>query len=71
MPHDQVASYIGITQNTLSRRLTLHLQNVAIKQHYLHHHNKIVTKRELVDNTKIIERANNRQLLLIKEALLI
>ena len=71
MLHNQVASYIGITQNTLSRRLTLHLQNGSIKQHFIHHHNKIVTRKELVENTKIIERANNRRKLLIKEALLI
>ena len=71
MPHDQVASYIGITQNTLSRRLTLHLQNGSIKQHFIHHHNKIVIRKNLVENTKIIERTNNRRKLLIKEALLI
>ena len=47
------------------------MQNESIKRHYLHLHNKIVTRRELVDNTKIIERTNNRRKLLVKEARLI
>ena len=71
MLHNQVASYIGMTQNTLSRRLTLHLQNGSIKQHFLQHHSKELTRKELVNNTKIIENAKNRKKLLIKEALLI
>ena len=71
MSHDQVASYIGITQNSLSRRLTLHLQNGSIKQHYLQYHNKEITRKEIVDNTKIIKMESNRYRLLIKEALLI
>ena len=34
MPHGQVAKYVGITQNTLSRRLTLHLQQGSILEHF-------------------------------------
>ena len=43
----------------------------SIKEPFLYHHNKVVIRRELVNNVKIIKRSNNKLKLLIKEALLI
>ena len=60
IPHNQITGYIRVTQNTLSRRLTIYLKNGLIKGHFLYHHNKVITRRELVDNIKIIKQVNNR-----------
>ena len=71
MPHGQVAEYIGMTQNCLSRRLTLHLQQGSILEHFRQQHNIKLTRKIIVENTKIIEQSSNRKMLEIKEALLI
>ena len=44
--------YSGLTTCTLSRRLTLHLQNGAIKSHFESCHNRNITRAEIVDMTK-------------------
>ena len=63
--------YIGFTQNTLSRRLTQHLQQGSIRNHFSDYHNATITRETIVNNTKIIEHAKDRYHLAIKEALLI
>ena len=55
MSYDQMASYTGITQNNLLRRITLHLQNGSVRKQVLHYHKKVVIRRNLVDNIKIIK----------------
>ena len=69
LPHGQVVSYIGLTQNCLSRRLTLHLQQGSIKKHMEEHHKIKLTREMIVNNTQIIDTSNNRKTLAIKEAL--
>ena len=46
--------YIGQTNTTLSRRLTMHLASGGPKQHHKEVHHATLTRKELVDNTKII-----------------
>ena len=70
-PHCKAYQYIGLTQTTLSRRLTMHAQAGSILQHYRTKHKKKPTRQELVDNTQVLARAENRYKLAIKEALLI
>ena len=54
LPHGQVISYIGLTQNCLSRRLALHLQQGLIKRHIEESHNAKLTREMIVNNNKII-----------------
>ena len=44
-------NYIGSTTTTLSRRLTMHLANGAIKDHQLTRHNSNLTRENIVCNT--------------------
>ena len=65
------SSYIGVTQTTLSRRLTMHKGSGAIKDHMERCHNLPLTREALVNNTKILRTNNDSSRLLITEALLI
>ena len=60
-----------MTQTTLSRRLTMHLQTGSIKQHHLISHETNLDRQSLVNNTSILTKASNKQELAIKEAILI
>ena len=71
LPHCKAEEYIGLTQTTLSRRLTMHGQNGSIYKHFKDNHNTKPTRDQLTQNTKIIAKANDRYKLAIKEALLI
>ena len=44
--------YSGLTTCTLSRRLSYHLQNDAIKEHFLEKHKCNITREEIVSYTK-------------------
>ena len=70
-PHCKADEYIGLTQTTLSRRLTMHAQAGSIFQHFRNKHNMKPTRKQLVENTTIITKAESRYKLAIKEALLI
>lgn len=63
--------YVGHTVCTLSRRMSFHLQNGAIKDHFEHQHGRKLTRSDIVDNTIIryVERDPVR--LKILEALII
>ena len=71
MPHCKAESYIGMTQTTLSRRLTYHVQSGSIYKHFKQEHEIKPNRDQLADNTSIIAKANNRYKLAIKEALFI
>ena len=71
LPHSQAAEYVGLTQTSLSRRLTMHGQGGSVYNHFMELHNKKPTREELTHNTTIIARAPDRYRLAIKEALLI
>ena len=61
LPRSKTA-YPGLTTCTLSRRLSYHLQNGAILKHSLDAHGRKITRKEIVDSTRIryIERDWNR-----------
>ena len=48
--------YIGHTSTTLSRRLTMHLQQGAIADHYNTVHETKLDRKTLVDSTTILYR---------------
>ena len=64
-------SYIGMTRTSLSRRLTCHLQNGSIKEHYNKGHQTKLTRQQLEDNTSIIDRETDTRRLMFLEALYI
>ena len=68
---DGKSNYVGYTTCSLSRRLSLHLQNGSIKEHFRVAHNCKISRVEIVENTIIryIERDTHRLRLL--EALVI
>ena len=49
-----LSSYIGVTQTTLSGRLTIHKGSGAIKDHMERYHNLLLTKDALFNNTNIL-----------------
>ena len=55
MPHGQMAKYIGMTQSTLSQRLTSHKQQGSILEHHRKFHKETVSRDILIKNTKIID----------------
>lgn len=65
------SKYIGCTVTTLSRRLTMHLQGGGPFCHMKNVHNTKITREQLVNQTKIINQAWDRNRLEILEALLI
>ena len=65
------STYIGMTTTTLSRRLTFHLSNGAIKQHLLSEHGTAITRKMLEENTEIIDTCKDARRLPIAEALYI
>ena len=64
-------SYIGFTTTTLSRRLTMHLQHGAIKQHHAQKHSEPITRNIIVNNTKILRSESDCNRLQIFESLYI
>ena len=49
-----VTRYSGLPTCTLSRRLTMHLQHGAIKDHALQKHKRKITRKEIEEMTKIL-----------------
>ena len=64
-------SYIGMTRTTFSRRLTCHLQNGSIKEHYSVKHQTKLTRQQLEENTTIIDRETDARRLMFLEAIYI
>ena len=60
-------NYICVT-TSLSRRLTMHLANGAIKRHMEKIHKSSLNRRQLTENTEIIKRNNDVNRLQIAEA---
>ncbi|MPC56280.1 hypothetical protein E2C01_050233 [Portunus trituberculatus] len=60
-------SYIGMTRTTLSRRLTCHLQNGSIKEHYHEKHQTKLTRQQLEENATIIDRETDARRLMFLE----
>ncbi|XP_050691560.1 uncharacterized protein LOC126983104 [Eriocheir sinensis] len=64
-------TYIGMTRTKLTRRLTCHLQNGAIKNHYTVKHKETLARSHLEDSTKILDKETDPRRLLFLEALYI
>ena len=65
-------SYVGMTQTTLSRRITTHLYSGAPKKHTAEKHTNTNFDRDMmVENTKILRKENDYRRLQIYEALII
>ena len=62
-------NYVGSTSTTLSRRLTMHLGNGAIKDHMLEKHNSNIGRELLVNHTEILRQHSDTFRMLIHEAL--
>ena len=69
LPHSQAVEYVGLTQTTLSRRLTYHAQDGGICKHLIGCHRSKPSREQLTENTTIIARASDRFRLSVKEAL--
>ena len=67
----QNCKYIGHTTTSLSRRITMHLQNGGPKTHTETYHDQRLTRKEMLENTTIIDRADNVRLLHVLEAIYI
>ncbi|XP_076037240.1 uncharacterized protein LOC143022776 [Oratosquilla oratoria] len=63
--------YIGYTTQTLSQRLTYHMQNGAIKSHMTKSHKNNISREHLNTNTIIIARNGNTTKLKCMEAVMI
>ena len=63
--------YSGVTTCTLSKRLTFHLQDGAIKLHFITKHGRKPTRKEIVSMTKARYYLNDTVRLEILEALII
>ena len=63
--------YSGLTTNTLSRRLSFHLQNGAIRHHFETKHELKITRKEIVNWTRVKYQLRDTNRLEILEALII
>lgn len=63
--------YIGATTTSLSRRLTMHLQEGTLKEHMTEQHGIPLTRKHLTQNTTVLKTCSNRTQLMITEALYI
>ena len=65
------STYIGYTTCSLSRRLSLHLQHGAIKQHQEKYHSTVLDRETIVNNTRIVTQCNDLAKLRMLEAVYI
>ena len=65
------SAYIGQTTTSLSRRITMHLQQGGPRMHTWQEHNEQLTRKLMTENTKIIARASDVRRLVALEAIYI
>ena len=70
LPHRRT-TYLGLTTNTLSRRMSLHLQDGAIRKHSEANHGSKTTRKEIENFTRIKYVERDRYRLGILESLII
>ena len=63
--------YIGFTTTSLSRRLTMHIQNGGPKTHTETTHEQRLTRTQMLENTVILDKCQNRRKLQVLEAIYI
>ena len=64
----RTSDYIGLTTQTLRKRLSQHRNSGAINAHYTDVHFRLPRIDELLENTKVIHKENLKPRLLIAEA---
>ena len=64
-------SYIGYTCTTLKQRTTMHAQNGSILLHNTSVHDKRIKAADILAQTKVLHRSQDRHELLVAEALFI
>ena len=69
--HQPNSTYIGHTTTTMSRRITMHLQDGAPLRHHNQEHNTELTREMMVNHTSIIARCSRRKKLKVLEAVYI
>ena len=63
--------YIGYTTTALKQRLTCHTQQGSIREHHLSHHGNRIRTADLMEHIEILHRSQEKQELIIAEAILI
>ena len=64
-------TYIGYTTLTIKQRMSQHAQNGGILAHNREHHDRVLSGAEMEEQTVVLYSANERQDLIIAEALFI
>ncbi|MPC78635.1 hypothetical protein E2C01_073128 [Portunus trituberculatus] len=59
--------YIGFTSTALSKRITAHLQDGAIRRHYMNEHGLIQKRHHMKSNTTILAKENDLRRLKMTE----
>ena len=67
----QNCKYIGLTTTSLSRRITMHVQSGGPKMHTETYHEQRLTRKQMVENTTILDRCKNPRKLQVLEAIYI
>ena len=67
----QAPIYIGYTLNTVSKRLTYHLQQGSMKEHVRQSHGKELTRKDLKNNTRVVMKLSDKTRAQVYEALTI
>ena len=55
----ELPTYIGHKQNSISRKMTVHLQNCALKDHLIYNHKNILTRLKIIQNDSCIKKFNS------------
>ena len=63
--------YIGSTITTLSKRITAHLQDGAIKRHHLDQHGTAPTRKHLEESTEVLQKEPDRKRIRMAEQVFI
>lgn len=69
--HRPECSYVGYTTTSLSRRMTMHLQEGAPDKHLRRDHGKTLTRDILVNNTDILTHCQDKKKLQVLESVFI
>ena len=65
------SGYVGMTSTSLSRRITMHLQNGGPKAHTEKFHSSPLTRKDMTDNIRILTATSDKRRLPVLEAVLI
>ena len=65
------SGYVGLTTTSLSRRVTMHLQNGGPKSHSEEYHDLPLTRKDMTENTRILATTADKRRLSVLEAVFI